>query len=194
MSRSTDDVFAALRAARERKAISQRELSAKTGIPQAQISRLERGTVDIRLSSLVSLARALGLEVALVPRSAMPAVDSIVRQSQRQEPPRAVTDRCGPAGTGPPKCPPQATCQRCCWNGHLGHVRMLERMYPAADQLSAIEAFGRFLQRAATADIDPAGFATHAKTIEQLRDQLAQVPPAAPKQVPAYALDEDDDD
>lgn len=193
MSRSTDDVFAALRAARERKAISQRELSAKTGIPQAQISRLERGTVDIRLSSLVSLARALGLEVALVPRSAMPAVDSIVRQSQRHEPPRAVKTAVArliqALQSVRPGNVPAMLLERT-----LGNVRMLERMYPAVDQLSAIEAFGRFLQRAATADIDPAGFATHAKTIEQLRDQLAQVPPAAPKQVPAYALDEDDDD
>ena len=85
MSYVTNHLIVALKAARERKAISQRELSARTGIPQANISRLEQGHVDIRLSSLVSLARALDLEVELIPRKALPAVESIVRSAERRE-------------------------------------------------------------------------------------------------------------
>jgi len=58
--------------------MSQRELSERSGLTQAQISNVENGA-DMRLSNLVELARALDLELALVPRKTMPAVESIVR-------------------------------------------------------------------------------------------------------------------
>ena len=61
--------------------LSQRDLSTKSGVPQAQISKFENGTVDLRLSSLVALFRALGLELELVPRKSVPAVQSIVRST-----------------------------------------------------------------------------------------------------------------
>jgi transcriptional regulator with XRE-family HTH domain len=192
MPHATDHVFAALRKAREAQTVSQRELSAKTGIPQAQISRLERGKVDIRLSSLVGLARALGLEVTLVPRSSMPAVESIVRRSQRQEPPRAVTTAVARLLQALQSVRP-GTAPAMLWEQTLGHVRMLERLHPTAEHLAMMEGFGRYLQRAATADIDPVAFAAYANTIERIRNQLAQVSPAAVPQTPAYALDEDDD-
>jgi len=68
----------ALRAARERKGISQRALSAKLGIPQSRLSRIENAAVDVRTSSLLGLARALDLEPVLVPRRLVPAVTRII--------------------------------------------------------------------------------------------------------------------
>lgn len=50
-------------------------------MPQSHISKIESGSADIRLSSLIELARALDLEVKLVPRKALPAVDSVVRST-----------------------------------------------------------------------------------------------------------------
>lgn len=67
--------------ARLARGISQRELSLLAGIPQAQISRIESGNVDLRLSSLAALAHALDLELALLPRKAMPAVRSLTREA-----------------------------------------------------------------------------------------------------------------
>jgi HTH-type transcriptional regulator / antitoxin HipB len=72
-------IVAALRAARERKGLSQRALSAKAGIPQSYISRIEHGMVDLQLSSLIELARVLDLEVMTVPRKLVPAVEAVVR-------------------------------------------------------------------------------------------------------------------
>jgi predicted transcriptional regulator len=72
------DIAQSLRAAREKKLVSQRALSALTGVPQGHISRIEAGAVDIRLSSLIELARALDLEPMLVPRRLVPAVRTIV--------------------------------------------------------------------------------------------------------------------
>jgi transcriptional regulator with XRE-family HTH domain len=70
-----------LRNARENKGLSQRDLGAVSGVPQSHISKIEKGAVDLRLSSLIELARALDLELALVPRSAIPAVQSIARSA-----------------------------------------------------------------------------------------------------------------
>ena len=79
MTKVNEDIISALKKGREFKGISQRELSARTGVPQSHVSKIEGGHADIRLSSLIELARALDLEVKLVPRKVLSAVDSIVR-------------------------------------------------------------------------------------------------------------------
>ena len=60
-----------LKAARLAKGLSQRALSEGAGVPQSHISKIERGGVDLRHSSLVEIARALDLEVTLVPAKAL---------------------------------------------------------------------------------------------------------------------------
>lgn len=70
--------------ARTRKGLSQRALAKRTDIPQAHISKIEQGRVNIRLSSLVELARALDLDVQLLPRQALPAVEGAVRAIENE--------------------------------------------------------------------------------------------------------------
>lgn len=81
MTYLNDQILGSLREARQRKGFSQRELSAKSGVPQSHISKIENGAVDLRVSSLVALARVLDLELELVPKKTVPAVKSIVRSS-----------------------------------------------------------------------------------------------------------------
>ena len=85
MTYTNDHIAAALREARENKGLSQRELSKRAGVPQSHISKIESNKVDLRLSSLASLAHALDLELALIPRKAAPAVRSITRSTPLQE-------------------------------------------------------------------------------------------------------------
>lgn len=68
-----------LREARLRKQLSQQELAAKLGLGQRQISDLERATIDARLSTIQDVARALDLELMLVPRHLISAVDALQR-------------------------------------------------------------------------------------------------------------------
>ena len=82
MDYTLEDISKALRAAREAKGLSQRALSSLAGIPQSHLSKIENGSVDIRLSSLIQLARSLVLEVKLVPKKALPAVESIIRSTR----------------------------------------------------------------------------------------------------------------
>lgn len=70
-----------LKAARAAKGLSQRALAEQAGVPQSHISRIESGAVDLQTSSLIQLARALDLEVSLVPRQIMPAVQSLQREA-----------------------------------------------------------------------------------------------------------------
>ncbi len=72
----------ALKKAREDKKLSQRALSQNVGIPQAHISKIENTAVDLQASTLIEMARALDLEVMLVPRKYVPAVASLTSTSR----------------------------------------------------------------------------------------------------------------
>ena len=55
-----------VRAARKRKGLTQRQLAAKTRIPQPMISSIERGLQDPRYSTLQRIFRACDLEIDIV--------------------------------------------------------------------------------------------------------------------------------
>jgi HTH-type transcriptional regulator/antitoxin HipB len=79
MKYTLEHIAAALKTAREARGLSQRALSELAGVPQSHISKIERGAVDLRVSSLIELARILDLELVLVPRKSVPAVESVIR-------------------------------------------------------------------------------------------------------------------
>jgi transcriptional regulator with XRE-family HTH domain len=82
MKYTTDPIAKTLKNARKTKGLSQRAVGKLAGVPQSHISNIEKGTVDLRVSSLIELARALDLELTLVPRKSVSAVHSIVRSSR----------------------------------------------------------------------------------------------------------------
>jgi transcriptional regulator with XRE-family HTH domain len=79
MNAGLQDIAASIKSARAAKSLTQRELGQRVGLPQSHISKIEKGAVDLQLSSLTEIARALDLEVKLVPRKALPAVEGAVR-------------------------------------------------------------------------------------------------------------------
>jgi transcriptional regulator with XRE-family HTH domain len=78
MSYVLEDIGAALKAARERLGLSQRELADAAGTDQARISKIESGDIDLRLSSLVDLTRSLGIELVLADRRHLPAIEAMM--------------------------------------------------------------------------------------------------------------------
>ncbi len=78
-------IASTLKSARAAKKLSQHALGKRAAVPQSHISKIENSTVDLRVSSLVELARALDLELMLVPRKTIPAVRSIVRGTREGE-------------------------------------------------------------------------------------------------------------
>jgi predicted transcriptional regulator len=57
----------ALRDARHRAGLSQRDLAERTGTPQSTIGRIESGAVDPRTGTLVGLIRACGSDLEIGP-------------------------------------------------------------------------------------------------------------------------------
>jgi transcriptional regulator with XRE-family HTH domain len=73
-----------LATARRETRLTQRALGKKIGLAQSHISKIERGTVDPQLSNLLEIARALGLELMLVPKRLVPAVRALTRPAGRE--------------------------------------------------------------------------------------------------------------
>jgi len=78
MAYKTEHITQQIRAAREARHMSQRELSARSGLTQSHISQIERGTMEPGIASLVDVARALDLEIVLAPKKLMPAIGNIL--------------------------------------------------------------------------------------------------------------------
>lgn len=78
MCSDQETIVGQLKAAREAAGLSQRALSAMTGLQQGQLSKIESGLVDPRLSSVLEMARALELEPVLVPRRSLLAVRALL--------------------------------------------------------------------------------------------------------------------
>jgi transcriptional regulator with XRE-family HTH domain len=84
MNKSTEKlgpIITALTAARHRGGLSQRALADKVGLAQSHISKIERGAVDPQISSLIEIARVLGLELSLVPTQLVPALGALIRET-----------------------------------------------------------------------------------------------------------------
>ena len=182
-----------LRATRDRKGLSQRELSIASGVPQPHISRIERGGVDMRLSSLVAIAHALDLEIALVPRRAMPAVKSISRSMDETRVPgprvRREFDRLAEAvrEAGRTWKSPTATelFRR------LQELRLYQSSVADPDELASVrKAITRARESGCPDSLDEA-----ARQFRTLTDSLARVDRSDHVEIPrpAYRLDDDDE-
>lgn len=71
-----------LAATREHLGISQAELARRLGVSGANLSRIEHGG-DLRLSTLLDIARALQLEPMLVPKENVPSVRALLDDLHR---------------------------------------------------------------------------------------------------------------
>lgn len=79
------DIIRQLRNERQRKGLSQVELARRLGVPQSQINRIEHGGSDIRLSTLLEMAHALGLEPVLIPKPLLPAARHLLARERAAE-------------------------------------------------------------------------------------------------------------
>lgn len=200
MSAGIEEIAARVREARIAKALTQKELGQRVGLPQSHISKIEKGTVDLKLSSLVEIARALDLEITLVPRKALPAVQGAVRaHGTTVETSRAVrllNEQAQIAERIKANFPdlPQL-------DGFQNAIRSIPRLQFDAAQLKALDEALQPAKRLKTIIDTQGGVATLAKRIEEATSALRhfrnlQVHHAplieAARQLPAYRLEEDD--
>ena len=72
-----------LRVAREARGLTQGDVSRATGIAVPNLSTIESGDVDIRLSTLERILDALQLEVQLVPRRRRISLDEVMARARQ---------------------------------------------------------------------------------------------------------------
>jgi len=78
-----EDLRLRIKEARVKRGRGQRELGSQVGLPQPHISAIESGEIVPRFDTLLDLVRVLDLDLLLVPRSLVPAVQSLIR-AQKQ--------------------------------------------------------------------------------------------------------------
>jgi transcriptional regulator with XRE-family HTH domain len=77
---------AALRYARRKANLSQRELGRRAGVTQATISRIEEGRISPRFDTLERLLGACGFELQVIPSRGQGVDRSAIRQLLRANP------------------------------------------------------------------------------------------------------------
>lgn len=190
-----------LKSVREQKGLSQRDLSQKAGLPQSHISKIENAGVDLRVSSLIELARALDLELTLVPRKTVPAVQSIVRSSEPTPRDKEGTNRravvrelnrmhniIGSLGSQAPHLTQTEKLQK-----QFRELKHIQSLIPNTDVLKEVNRSLMAFQKDTNA-LD--ALQDTMSNLARFRNQLAHSPAANMKieQVrPAYSLEEDDD-
>ncbi|MEP9404636.1 helix-turn-helix transcriptional regulator [Sphingomonas sp. VNH70] len=200
MSAGIEEIAAGVREARIAKALTQKELGQRVGLPQSHISKIEKGTVDLKLSSLVEIARALDLELTLVPRKALPAVEGAVRaHGTTVETSRAVSllnEQAQIAERIKANFPDISQVE-----GFQNAIRSILRLQFDAAQLKALDEALQPAKRLKTIIEAQGGATALAKRIEEATSALRhfrniQVHHApsieAARQLPAHRLEEDD--
>lgn len=197
MRYETQEIADRLREAREAKQLSQRELSRLAGLPQAQISRIESNSVDLRLSSLVAIASALDLEIALVPRKAVPAIKSITRQTADRtviQPPaiskemQRLQKAVRALQIEAPNLPELEELRKA--------MASLQRLQIDTRFLDSLRSLRHTIERANITELGE-GILEAASSMRALRNQIAHFEPASEQRNanrPAYSLDEEDGD
>ena len=200
MSAGIEELAASLREARIAKALTQKALGQRVGLPQSHISKIEKGAVDLKLSSLVEIARALELEIKLVPRKALPAVEGAVRaHGTSVETSRALSLLNQQAQIAErikaefPDLPQVEAFQKA--------IRSIPRLQFDAAQLKALDEALQPARRLTSIIEGQGGAAALAKRLEEatsalrhFRNMQVQHAPLieAARQRPAYRLEEDD--
>ncbi len=72
-----------LEAARKAADMNQQQLATRAGLSRMTVQRTEAGQIDPRLSSVVAMAKTLGMDLMLVPTALRPELESFVRSGGR---------------------------------------------------------------------------------------------------------------
>lgn len=80
-----------LKAARLALAMTQEQVADMAGISRPRYRDIETGSAAARATTLINIARALGLELMLIPQSMVPAVDALLRAHEDDDLPAFVS-------------------------------------------------------------------------------------------------------
>jgi len=194
MTYKSDELVRAIRNRRIASGMSQRALSARSGLTQAHISQIETGSVEPGLGSFIEMARALDLEPVLVPKKLLPAVDGILQSQRIELSPQAGEDAMRTLSRGERLVAKQK--QLYGSSADLDRIGEGFRFLKSAPlRVSDIQFVRNAVDTLARVQASPQSrgiVANIAADLQKLRNRIAHGPAEAPR--PAYAFDEEDDD
>jgi DNA-binding XRE family transcriptional regulator len=77
------DLQTELESARRAAGVSQQQLASRAGLSRMTVQRTESREIDPKLSTVIEIARALGMDVMLVPTVLRPDLENFVRSGGR---------------------------------------------------------------------------------------------------------------
>lgn len=77
---------AKLKQIRQQAKLSQQNVSDRLALPQSTIARIESDKIDMRVSTLQNLARAMNYEVVLIPKPLLSAVQALIKGDDLSKP------------------------------------------------------------------------------------------------------------
>lgn len=80
-----------LKTARLASAMTQEQVADLAGISRPRYRDIETGTAAARATTLINIARALGMEMMLIPQAAVSAVEALLRPHDDDDPPAFVS-------------------------------------------------------------------------------------------------------
>jgi transcriptional regulator with XRE-family HTH domain len=191
MSYPSEELIREVRGQRVKAALSQRALAARSGLTQAHISQIETGRLEPGLSSFIQVARALDLEVVLVPKKLLPAVQGILRPSADNRSPEDGQSALFAKGERFIAKQKKLEGRSATLDRLEEGLRFLKQVRLRKDDLAivtdAIEALGQLKESPESR----ARLENITTTLRNVRNHIAH-PVEAPR--PAYALDGEDDD
>jgi transcriptional regulator with XRE-family HTH domain len=78
-SESLREIGQLLKATRKGRHLTQEQVADMAGISRPRYREIEVGSSAARTTTLINIARALGLELMLIPQAMVPAVDALLR-------------------------------------------------------------------------------------------------------------------
>lgn len=85
------EIGALLKRARLDSAMTQEQVADMAGISRPRYRDIETGAAAARATTLINIARALGLELLLVPQAAVPAIEALLRPDDDDDRPAFVS-------------------------------------------------------------------------------------------------------
>jgi len=191
----TEDLIQEIRDRRTEAGVSQRALSARSGLTQGHISQIETGMLEPGLSSFIDMARALDLEVVLVPKKFLPAVQGILRQTQAEP----LSPEGGDAALREIARGERLVIKQKLLYGSSADLdriadalRFLRQVPLLKQDLQIVSHAINTLKRFQASPQSKDTVAAIAADLQQLRNRVAHSPSDAPRS--AYAVDDEDDD
>ncbi|MCP3447213.1 helix-turn-helix domain-containing protein [Bradyrhizobium sp. CCGUVB14] len=94
-SEATFQLGRLLRDARKQAGLTQEQVAERAGISRPRYRDIEQGAAAARATTLINVARALGMELMLIPQAMVPGVNALLRPSDDEDRPAFTTDKDG---------------------------------------------------------------------------------------------------